>query len=457
MNIVIVGAGTVGRYIAFLLSKENHNVILIDKDAKSLEEAAWEMDIAVRQGSGEDWQLLDELMELAPNLFLAMTGNDAVNLVACSIAKNLGYPLTIARVKDNRYLNGTRLDFARLFDVDYFIAPEVLAANDIYKYMVSPGSLSLENFAHGAVKMRTIAIPSTWSKAGIPLKDLKIPSGIVVGVIRRSVEDLENPPHNTRMKSIFPHGADHIMPGDEVTFIGEADKIEEIHTFFGIKTKPVSSVVIVGGSLVGLNLAKMLQERGYDVRLMDKDRAVCSLLAEQLPRCTIINQDASDLQFLLSEKVERSDLFVVCTNHDEVNILISLVAKEAGCTNVAALIFNNSYIPLLNRLGISQIVSPRVSAANHILSLAISGRVTSLVSLYNNDVEIVEVSVSADSKITGIPLADLGPLMPKEFLIAMIQNRGQIMIANGARIISPGDSVIVITNPKHSGELEKIF
>jgi trk system potassium uptake protein TrkA len=47
--------------------------------------------------------------------------------------------------------------------------------------------------------------------------------------------------------------------------------------------------------------------------------------------------------------------------------------------------------------------------------------------------------------------------MPKDFLIAMIQNRGRIMVANGNRILSPGDTVIVITSPKHAPELGKIF
>ena len=69
----------------------------------------------------------------------------------------------------------------------------------------------------------------------------------------------------------------------------------------------------------------------------------------------------------------------------------------------------------------------------------------------------MEVNVSQDSPIIGIPLSQLGPLLPSDFLIAMIQNRGRIMIANGNRIISAGDTVIVITSPKHIEDLENIF
>ena len=123
MSIVIVGAGDVGLYLAQILSKEEHNIILIDKDSKKLQQASNLLDVATRTGSGTDWQLLDDLLELSPTLFIALTDDDETNLVACSIAKNLGYPRTIARVHDNRYLNRTRLDFSRIFEVDYFISP----------------------------------------------------------------------------------------------------------------------------------------------------------------------------------------------------------------------------------------------------------------------------------------------------------------------------------------------
>ncbi len=457
MNIVIIGAGSVGQYIASLLSKQNHNVILVIKIPKNWKKrpTSWisPCDMALdRIGS-----YLRNSWSLSPNLSLAMTDSDTVNFTACTIAKNLGYPLTIARVKDNRYLNNTRLDFARLFNVDYFIGPELLAANDIYKYMLSPGSLALENFAHGAVQMRTLAIPAHWCLTTVPLRELGIPPGIVVGIIRRKESDPHHAPHGIKSHVIFPHGSDTIKPGDEVTFIGETERIANIHKFFGIETTSVKSVVIVGGSLVGLNLAQILSSHGYNVRLIDKDPAVCAKLSERLPKCTIINNDATDLDFLKSEKIDRSNLFAVCTNNDEVNILTAFLGKEAGCDNVVVTLFNTSYVPLLTQKGIAQIVSPRISAANHIISLAISGRITSLTSLYENTVEILEITVSPKSKITGMPLVDLGHVMPKDFLIAMIQNRGQIMIANGNRIISPGDSVIVITKPERLDELKKIF
>lgn len=457
MNIVIIGAGDVGRYIASLLSREQHNIIIIDKNAKFLEEVSTNLDVGVRHGLGTDWQLLDDLLEHSPDMLIALTDDDETNIVACSIAKHLGYPRTVARVRDNKYLNRTRLDFARIFNVDYFIGPELLVAHDILKYMLSPGSLNVEHFAHGAVQMRTFVVPDKWRKKDIPLSHLDLPPGIMVGLIRREAPSLSVLGKESDYQVIFPHGHDRILPGDEVTLIGETDPISKVHQLFGIVQKKIHSVTIAGGTSTAINLAHLLQHYDIEVRIIEKDYAQCCLLADLFPHSTILNHDSTDLDFLRAEKISASDVFVSCHRHDEVNILSGLVAKQAGCENIVVLLSNTQHAPLLNQLGLHHTVSPRISAVHHILSQVLSKKVTSLVSLYDNQAEIMEITVSSDSKVVGIPLAEMGSLLPADFLICMIQNRGKVLIANGNRVISPGDSVIVITSPKHAQDIEQLF
>jgi trk system potassium uptake protein TrkA len=445
-TIVIVGAGDIGQHIATILSKEEHNIILIDQDRRRLEKATWNIDVATRHGSGTNWQLLEDLMEQNPSLIIALTSDDETNLVICSIAKQLGYPRTIARVRETSYLNRSRLDFSHIFDVDHFVGPELLVANEITKYILSPGSIATEHFAHGAVQLRTLEVPPKWSLYRVPLNKLELPEDVMVGLILRGGTEV-----------IFPHGEDCLLPGDEVTFIGQTDAIVNLHEFFGLKPQVIESAVIVGGSTIGMNLAKILALREVDVRLIEKDYDKCVSLAEKLPHTTIMNHDATDFDFLQAEKVGLADILICCTGSDEVNIMAALLGKEVGCGNLVSVISNPSYVPMVHRLGVNHSVSPRQSVSDHILSQIFAGTVTSLVSLYENQAEVMEISVSDDAKIVGIPLSDLGPLLPKDVLIAMIQNRGRIMVANGNRIISPGDTVIVIANPKHVHEFEKIF
>jgi trk system potassium uptake protein TrkA len=448
MNIVIIGAGDIGTYAAAALSKQGHNVILIDKDENRLSDMSWQMDIAVRKGSGTDWQLLDQLLETKPDLFLALTSQDEVNLMACTLAKHLGYPRTVARVKDSHFLNRRRLDFARLFGADYFISPELLVAYEIYKHLANLNSLAFESLTHGAVQMRTVQVPEHWHLAHKDVKALPLPPDIIIGLIYRKSEE---------PKIIFPHGEDYILPGDEITLIGQRDAIATSHEFFGIKSKSPRSVVIIGGSLVGINLAKILKDKNISIHLIDKDAKHCLALAEELPYCRITHQSQIDPEFLRSERIGQADYFVLCTHQDESNILGALAAKEVGCENVAIALENERFLHLVEKLNITHVVSPQQAAAKQILSFTASKTTSSLINLYEGQAEISEVNVSLNSKIIGIPLADLGSRLPKDFLIATIQNRGRVLIPKGDSVICPGDTVIVINSPKYSNDLEKIF
>ena len=451
MRIVIIGAGQIGLATARLLSEEDHDVILIDKDDLALERAAQDLDIAARVGSGTDWKLLEELMEVAPDLFLALTDADEVNLAACTIAKGLGFGQTVARLRSLDYFTPTRLDFGRMFAVDHLVSPDLLAAQEIYKYLLSLGSIRMESYGHGAVQMRTLTVPRKWSKAGKPIQELDIPEGMMVGLIARGSSSSKRP------QIIFPHGDDHFEPGDEVTMVGIAEPSEQIHTFFGIGQKRANNVVIAGGGLIGRYLSKQLSERGVAVRLVDCDRIECAKLSEALPKVTVLHHDATDYSFLEAERVDQADVVISATKKEEVNILIALLARQAGCNHVTAVVGNTVMAPMLKNLGVTHVASPLTSAANRILAVAGARTVIATSALYENRAKVVELKVSANSKIVGIPLAELGPQLPREFLFALIQNRGRTLIAHGSRTLCPGDTVIVITAPQHTEQILELF
>lgn len=456
-QIIIVGGGDLGSYVASILSKSKYNVLLIDKDPKVLQEiSSSNPEITTRVGSGTDWQLLDDLLEFTPDVFLALTGDDETNLVACSIAKQLQYPRTIARLKDASYLNRTRLDFGRIFNVDYFIAPQFLVAQEMVKHILSPGSIFIENFANGELQLRTITIPIDWLESSGPLRSFYLPPNIIVGLIRRK-KPLIDRKEGDEYEVIFPHGDDVIMAGDEVTFIGETQAIADIPELFGVRSKLMDSIVIAGGSLIGFYLAELLAHRNIEIRIIDKSYEKCTWLAEKLRHCTVIQHDATDLNFLRAEEVGKADLLLSCTTNDAINLLIGLLGKQLGSQEAHVVLQNASYTSLVSKFGLKHTVSPRVIATNHILSQFVAGKVTSLVSLYENQAEIIEITVSMNSKVVGIRLAELGPFLPKDLLILMIQNRGRNMIAHGNRVISPGDTVVLVTNPDHVSSLEKIF
>ncbi|HEX2583166.1 MAG TPA: NAD-binding protein, partial [Chlamydiales bacterium] len=205
MKIVILGAGNTGSYAASALSQEQHDIILIDRDPKVLDQINRETDVATVLASMPNLQALAHVIERKPDLFFAATDNDETNLVSCSLAKNLGIPKTVARMNSPSLLQSQTLDIGRLFYVDHFIGAEILSAHDLFKLLLHASDLAFASFAHGAVLMRTIVIPPVWKKGHVPIKDLQLPPGLIAGLIRRGKQ------------IIFPHGNDCILPGDETT------------------------------------------------------------------------------------------------------------------------------------------------------------------------------------------------------------------------------------------------
>ncbi len=447
MSVVILGAGKIGSHVAKTLSEGGRDVILIDREEKSLARAKRESDIGAIQADHLSWKLLEELSENKCHLFFAATGNDETNLVASSIAKNLGFEKTIVRVQSREYLNHSKLDFGRLFFADYFICPETLAAQDLCKLLIHSGDIAVEHFAHGAIQMRTIQIPDFWDKGGLPISDLTLPNDLIAGLIRRKAESGEI--------ILIPHGEDHILPGDQLTVVGETRVMHHLHEIFHSPQSYIRSVVLVGGSALAIHLAYFLSQQKIHVRLIEKNPTHANELARLLPNVTIINRDGRDFQLLRSEQVELADAFVSCTHYDETNLLIASMAKELGCAKSIAQVTNTQIVPILEKIGVIAALSPRVAVANRILSILDEETTLSIKSLGCDTAKIVEFKILASSKVVGIPLSDLN--LPKGILIAVIESQGRVAIGKGNQVLCPDDIVIAICNPLQIPKLQGLF
>ena len=450
MNIVILGAGTIGSYLAALLSQEDHNIIVIDRDHKALERIARSADVATRFGSGTDWRLLQEIRDHSPDFFIAMSSDDETNLTACAIAKSLGYPRTVARIRQNAFLDNRCIDFNRLFSVDHIIGTELIIAHDIFKCIINPGNLAVENFAQGAVQMRTIVIPEQFSEKGKPLAQMSLKDHLLVGLIRRKMK-------GEKYDIIIPKGQDCLLSGDEATVIGKTASMHYLHQIFGMPNKIIRSTVLVGGSGTAIHLAQLLLEKKINVKIIEQDEQKCSRLAHLIPSAVILNHDGTDLNFLKEEKVGLADVFIACTQSHETNILAAIIGKQAGCQEVIALVSDESIIPLLQKFQISYTLSERTSIARRIQVILHEHAFISLASLYDNQAKIIEVKISPYSQLIGVPISKISPSFPANFLIALVKNDKGIIIPRGNHVFVPGDTAIVICGPESMQQLGKIF
>jgi trk system potassium uptake protein TrkA len=416
MNIVILGAGEVGSFVAKVLIKKSHNVVLIDKDSAKLEQLKDTLEIGTIVGEGTDWEILTKAEVNNADLFLAATDVDEVNLISCIMAKD----------KDK---------YRELFRIDNMLSTETLAASEIAKSLGYPGILILEDFAKGRIQIRQYQLDSTAQKILVlPLKEVSLPKDILIASLFREG------------KFIIPKGDVALRKGDIITIIGSPESIPEFESIINIKENSLRATVIVGGGLLGFTLAKILEARRLPVKIIERNKDRCKWLAEKLPRTTIINGDATNTALLEEEYIDQSDAFVAATGDDETNLLSCLLAKSLKIKNTICISHKPEYTSIIENSGINLAVSPRNVTANNIITLLHREKIISAALINEGKGEIFELYASPSSNIVDKPLSDLN--LPASVLIGGIIHEQELVIPTGKDIIRAGDIVLVICDIK---------
>ena len=216
-----------------------------------------------------------------------------------------------------------------------------------------------------------------------------------------------------------------------------------------MNTNRARNTMIIGGGKITLYLAKMLDNLGIAVKIIEKNPERCLELSEALPHATIINGDGSDETFLKEERIDTMDSFVALTNMDEENILLSLMAKKKVSRKVITKINREQLNEVIHNLEIDSVVYPKLLTAQKILRYSratknsIGSNVKTLYRMYDDKVEALEFYVTENSKVTGIPLFKMK--RKKGLLIGAVIRNDKLIIPDGQTEIMPGDSVIIVT------------
>ncbi len=107
MRILIIGAGDVGFQLGRRLSRDQHDITIVDEDPAKVRRAAEQLDGLAIEGSGDSYQVLLQAGLRDADVVAAVTDNDNANLMACRLAKAYGVDVTIARAQ--RRFHPTRL------------------------------------------------------------------------------------------------------------------------------------------------------------------------------------------------------------------------------------------------------------------------------------------------------------------------------------------------------------
>lgn len=432
MRIVILGAGTVGTWIADLLCRNRHSVTVVDNNPDHVRRINQELDVRAIVGSASQSSILFQADVLGADICLAVTGDDEVNIVAASLAKAMGARRSIARVFAPVFRDLSTFDYQRHFGVDRLLSLEHLSAMELARHIRNPGSVVLENFARGELEVREVPIVEQTRAIGKPLKELKLPQRVRIGSIQRDGQT-------------WIAGADDtIEMGDRITLIGRREDVEDLRDEIQRDSTPTRAVVIAGGGETGYHLARTLESGRFRVVLMEQDEHRCDFLANHLSRTTVVCADATRRSVLEEERVGTADYFVACTGDDENNIMAGVEARDIGAARVMSIVGRPDYARIVGKLGIDVAVSPRDVMARQILGFLNSGPVVSRTTLPDSRICMLEIEVLDGVPATEHVLANL-PLPPK-CLIAAVMQEDFVSVPGADDRLRSGSVVLALTD-----------
>ena len=450
MKIIVVGCGKVGAAVIGQLSREGHDISVIDVDSTVVTDISNNYDVMGLVGNGASHSLQMEAGIEIADLLLAVTDSDELNLLCCLIAKKAGGCNTIARVRSPIY-NEEITFLKEELGLSLTVNPEYAAATEAARVLRFPSAVHIETFARGKVEIVKVRIPEKSVLDGCQLMDIHKRTGtdVLISTVERG-NQVE-----------IPNGSFVLKAGDVISIVASKQNTRDFVERIGLSSRRVRDCMIVGGGKIAFYLAQQLIESGIHVKIIDKDRDRCEELSAQLPKAVILHADASNQDILKEEGITACESFVTLTGLDEENLFLSMFAQSVSKAKVITKVDRLGFDDIIKRLDLGTIIHPKNITADNIvryvraLQNSIGSNVESLYKIIDDKVEALEFLIQRDSPIIGIPLAELK--VKPGVLIACISRGGRIMIPNGASRILEGDSVIVVTSHLGFGDIRDIL
>jgi trk system potassium uptake protein len=446
MKIIIAGAGAVGTHLAKLLSRENHDITLMDESPEKLADISSNFDILTLPLSPSSITALREAEVGKADLFIGVTPDEAHNMTSCMLASKLGAKKTVARVDNYEYTLPQHRDFFRTVGIGSIIYPEMLAGQEILHNIKRSWIRQWWEVQDGALILLGVKVRLGARVLDIPLKDLCGPDAPYhIVAVKRGDE------------TVIPHGADCLRTGDIVYFMTTQKYINYIRDVAGKEDYPdVANVVIMGGGSTSVHLANAMPDYMH-AKIIEKDAQRARRLNEVVTNrhTLIIHGDGRDLSLLEEEGIRKAQAFAALTDNSETNILACLAAKRMGVRKTVAMVENTDYISMAESLDIGTIINKKTFAASHIYQMMLKADITSVKSLTVANADVAEFAVSEGAKVVRRQVKDLG--LPSSVTLGGLVRDGKGILVGGSTQILPGDTVVAFCLTGGIKKLEKFF
>ena len=446
MKIIIAGAHDIGSHLAKLLSKNNHDIVLMDEDEDRLDSISPDYDLLTMHASPSSLKALKEAGAEGADLYIAVTPDESKNMNSCVMAKAIGTKKTVAKVDNYEFVEPELSNFFEGLGIDSLIYPENLAANDIVNGLKMSWVRQRLDVHGGALVMLGVKLRETCEILDQPLKELCKPdSPYYIVAIRRDGD------------TIIPRGDDSLKVYDMAYFMTTKQYIPYVRKIVGKEHYvDVKNVMIMGAGNTAVRALENMPEY-MNVKVIEHDEERCEQLNEQIDNSNVmvINGDGRDLSLLNEEGIHNTQAFVALTSNAETNILACLTAKRMGVRKTVAAVENLDYVNMAVSLDIGTIINKKAIAASHIYQMMLDTEVSNVSFLMTANAHVAEFVAQPQSKVTRKKVYELG--LPKGATIGGLVRNGEGFLVSGGTQIEAGDIVVVFCYNQRMDKLEEFF
>ena len=448
MKIVIMGAGKVGKVLCRDLAEENHEITLIEKDAKTFQTVLNQYDITGVLGNGASYDTQMEAGVNTADIFIALTDNDELNMIASVLAKKLGAVKTGARVRNQDYSDLSDLMRTSL-DINLFINPELEAARKCMQLIEFPLADSFESFANNKPPIVELKVSAGSNLGGKSLIDFRSSyKNLIVCCVMKNGE------------IIIPKGNFIIEANDHLFVTGPMPELVKLYKDNGQQESKIRSLFIIGGGLLAQYVIKLFEKSNVTIKVLELNHDKAKLLSRQFPKIEVIEADGTDINNLREQGAANYDAVLALTGIDEENIIISMIAKSLGVKKTLTKINRTEVIDIVEPIGLQSVITPKRIVSDTILQYVRAffnsqgSNVEALYTIAHDQVEALQFRVKEGSKATLKPLRELK--IKKDVLIAYIYRKNQTIFPTGNDRLMPHDRVIVISYNGYLSDLDEI-
>lgn len=446
MHVIVFGAGEVGLHVADRLSREGHDVALIDRSPQRIAEAEERLDVQTLLGHGTP-AVLDQAGVNKAELFVAVTNDDEANLVASLMAKQAGVDVAIVRLQSDDLRGPDAIRLRKAMGVDLVIDPDVETAQEIFELLRFPGASEIVPMVGGEVMLIGARLPADAPMVGKTLAELAQAFEphweFLIGSITR------------RGETVITRQDLRLEADDHLRIVSSERGRRQLLELIGVGRRAPRRVMLLGGGHTARTLAQRLQNIGAFVTIVEHKHERARALAERLEHCVILEGEITDPDLLAQEEIGRQDVVIALTGDDDANILACLFAKASGATETIAVVHRLAILPLVHEAGIDVALSPRTATANAVLRFVRGGDITSVTTFLEGETEILELTVKEGSLADGAVVAELP--VPRDALIGAVVRTGNAEIARGRTRLRDMDRVIVFAMPKAVDAVRRMF